>query len=105
MTFESKVKVKIIKLVVCLLKQIYLFIPTLFLKKKRTLGPCVTHLRMTDQWSGTICEILVECIMRNNWEIILNFGQWFRGRCCLKDFLSGVLAVLLFGEAESFMQF
>ena len=66
MTFESKVKVKIIKLVVCLLKQIYLFIPTTFLKKKRTLGPWVAHLRMTDQWSGTICEILVECIMRNN---------------------------------------
>ena len=33
---------------------------------KRALGPLVAHLRMTDQWSGTICEILVECIMRNN---------------------------------------
>ena len=49
----------------------------------------VAHLRMTDQWSGTICE---------------NLGQWFR-RCCLKDFLSGALAVLLFGAAEPFMQF
>ena len=29
-------------------------------------GPWVAHLRMTDQWSGTICEILVECIMINN---------------------------------------
>ena len=26
----------------------------------------IAHLRMTDQWSGTICEILVECIIRNN---------------------------------------
>ena len=33
---------------------------------KRALGPWVAHLRMTDQWSGTICEILVECIIRNN---------------------------------------
>ena len=33
---------------------------------KRALGPWVAHLRMTDQWSGTICKILVECIMRNN---------------------------------------
>ena len=29
-------------------------------------------------------------------EIILNLGQWFR-RCGLKDFLTGVLAALLFG--------
>ena len=38
-------------------------------------------------------------------EIILNLGQWFRRRCCLKDFLSGALAALLFGRAVSFMQF
>ena len=37
-------------------------------------------------------------------EIILNLGQWFR-RCCLKDFLSGALAALLFGGEEPFMQF
>ena len=37
-------------------------------------------------------------------QIILNLGKWFR-RCCLKDFLSGVLAALLFGGAEPFMQF
>ena len=36
-------------------------------------------------------------------ELILNLGQWFR--CCLKDFLSGALAALLFDEAEPFMQF
>ena len=30
-------------------------------------------------------------------EIILNLGQWFRSRCCLKDFLSGALVALLFG--------
>ena len=33
---------------------------------KRALGPWVAHLRMTNQWSGTICEIL---------EIISNLGQ------------------------------
>ena len=64
---------------------------------------------MTDQWGATFCEILAECIMRNNHEkhfceIILNLGQWFR-RCHFKDFLSGALAVLLFGAAEPFMQF
>ena len=32
-------------------------------------------------------------------EIILNLGQWFRRRCCLKDFLSEALAVVLFGAA------
>ena len=38
-------------------------------------------------------------------EIILNLGQWFRMRCCLKDLLSGALAALLFGGVEPFMQF
>ena len=33
-------------------------------------------------------------------EITLNLDQWFR-RCRLKDFLSGALAALLFGGAES----
>ena len=37
-------------------------------------------------------------------EIILNLGQWFR-RWCLKYFLSGALAALLFSGAEPFMQF
>ena len=36
-------------------------------------------------------------------EIVLNLGQWFRKRC-LKDFLSGTLATLLFSGAEPFMQ-
>ena len=70
-----------------------------------TRGPLGPDLRMTDQWSGSICEILVECIMRNNSvNFFLNLGQWFR-RCRLKDFLSGALAVLLFGAAETFLQF
>ena len=38
-------------------------------------------------------------------EIILNLGQWFRRRCCLKDFLSGALPALLFRGVEAFMQF
>ena len=38
-------------------------------------------------------------------EIILNLGQWFRMRRCLKDFLSGALEFLLFDRAEPFMQF
>ena len=42
--------------------------------------------------------------MRSNSVIFfLNLGQWFRG-CGLKDFLSGALAVLLFGAEEPFMQ-
>ena len=39
------------------------------------------------QWSGTICAILVEGIMRAFLEIILNLDQWFRWRCRLKTFL------------------
>ena len=38
-------------------------------------------------------------------EIILNYGQWFRSRYRLKDFLFGALLALLFGGAEPFMQF
>ena len=37
-------------------------------------------------------------------EIILNLGQWFRRKGCLKN-LSGALAALLFGEVEPFMHF
>ena len=37
-------------------------------------------------------------------EIIMNLGQWFR-RCCLKDFLSGAVVVLLFGGAEPLCNF
>ena len=72
-------------------------------ENKRAIGPWVAHLIMTDQWSGTICEILVECIMRNNSVNFFNLAQWFR--CCLKDFLSGALTILLFCAAEPFMQF
>ena len=39
------------------------------------------------------------------YEFILNFGQWFKSRCRLKDFLSGALAALLFCRAKPFMQF
>ena len=35
-------------------------------KETRGPKPWVAHLRMTDKWSETICDILVECIMRNN---------------------------------------
>ena len=38
-------------------------------------------------------------------ETILNLGQWFRRRCCLKDFLSGALEALLLSGAELFKQF
>ena len=38
-------------------------------------------------------------------EIILNLGQWFRRRCHLKYFFSGILVADLFGGAKSFMQF
>ena len=38
----------------------------IYMYNKRALGPWVAHPRLTDQWSGTICKILVESIMRNN---------------------------------------
>ena len=38
-------------------------------------------------------------------EIILNLRQWLRRGCHLKDFLSGALAVLLFGGVKPFMEF
>ena len=60
---------------------------------------------MTDQWSGTIVNFGRVHHEGQFSELILNLGQWFRRRCCLKDFLSGALAVILFGTAEPFMQF
>ena len=54
---------------------------------------------------GTICAILVEGIKRKKFcEIILNLDQWFSRRCCLKHFLSGALAALLFDGAEPFVR-
>ena len=38
-------------------------------------------------------------------EIILNLGQWFRGRCRLNFFFSGTLVADLFGGAKSFSNF
>ena len=38
-------------------------------------------------------------------ESILNLDLWYKRRCCLKDFLSGALAALVFSGAELFMQF
>ena len=73
------------------------------IRNKRALGTWVAHLRMTDQLSGTFCKIMVECIMRNNSvKVYLNLGQLFRRRCHLKDFLSGALAVLLFGAENHY---
>ena len=37
--------------------------------------------------------------------IILSLGQWFKRRCCLKDFLSGALTALLLNGLQPFMQF
>ena len=48
---------------------------TVQILNKRALGPWVPHLRMIDQWSVTICEILVECIMRNNSANFFEFGS------------------------------
>ena len=55
------------------------------------------------QWSGILCAILVEGIMKNNSMIYFKFGLVVRG--CLIYFLSGVLAALVFSGAEPFMQF
>ena len=43
------------------------------------------------------------CYEKQFCEITLNFGQWFRRKCCLKIFLSRVLAALLFSGAELFV--
>ena len=55
------------------------WVPTMYrlLLNKRALGPWVIRPRMTDQWSGTICEILEECIMRNN--SVKLFWIWVSG--------------------------
>ena len=56
--------------------------------------------------SVTICAIYGRKYKEDQFcESILNFGQWFKRRCRLKDFLSGALAALLCGEAKPFMQF
>ena len=52
-----------------------------------------------------LCNFGRGCYEEQLCEIILNFYQRFRSRCCLKYFLSGALAVLFFGGAEPFMQF
>ena len=51
-----------------------------------------------------LCNFGREYYEEQSCEIILNLGLWFR-RCRFKVFLSGALAVLLFGGAEPFMQF
>ena len=45
-------------------------------QNKRAFRPWVGHLRMTDQWSETICKILIEEHEEQFCEIILNLGQW-----------------------------
>ena len=72
---------------------------------KRALGPWVAQLRMTDQWSGIICEILVEFIMRNN--SVKLFWIWVRDSW--EDIVLKISYLELwqssFGAAEPFMQF
>ena len=51
-----------------------------------------------------LCSFGRGCYKEQFCEIILNLDLWFR-RCCLKDFLSGALAALLFGGAKPFVQF
>ena len=46
---------------------------------KRGLGPSVAHMSMTDQWSGTICEILLEYNHHEQFcEINLNLGHFWK---------------------------
>ena len=52
-----------------------------------------------------LCNFGRECYEDQFSEIILNFGQWFKRRCCFKDFLYEALASLLFSGPKSFMQF
>ena len=56
--------------------------------------------------SGTICTILVECIMRKvSCEIIRNLGEWFSRRCHIQIDLISTLVAILFTEGEPFVQF
>ena len=57
------------------------------------------------QRSKTICAILVEGIMRNNYMIFFKFGQVVQDEMLFERFLSGALAAHLFSGAEPFMQF
>ena len=58
------------------------------------------------QRSVTICAILVKGIQRNNSvKIILNLGQSFGSRCCLKGFLPGALAAHMLGGSNHLCNF
>ena len=70
---------------------------------------CISYLHIWQSFCSAECDHL--CNFGRGYyeeqfcEIILNLGQRFRSRCCLKDFLSGALAALLFGGAKPRMQF
>ena len=69
---------------------------------------CISYLELWQTFSSAEHNHLCNCgrgyYEELSCEFILNFGQWFRRRCRLKDFLSGALAALLFGGAELYMQ-
>ena len=52
-----------------------------------------------------LCKFGKGYYQKQFFEIILNLGQWFRSRFCLKYFLSGAQAAFLFGRAEQLFQF
>ena len=62
--------------------------------------------------SRTICAILEEGVIRNNFfEIIFNLDQWFRRKdisyleLWIRNFLSRAMTAHLLGGAEPFVQF
>ena len=70
---------------------------------------CISYLDIWQHFcsveSNCLCNFSRGYYEEHFCEIISNLGQWFSSRCCLKEFLSGALAALLFGGAEQFMQF
>ena len=64
----------------------------------------ISYLELWQPFSSAecnhLCNFIREYYKEQFCEIILKLGQWFERWCCLKYFLSGALAALLFGGVE-----
>ena len=69
------------------------------------LGPWVAHMRMTDQWNGTICKNFGRMHHEEHFCEIFLIWPVVQEKMLFKRFPSGALAVFLFAAAEPFMQF
>ena len=64
----------------------------------------ISYLELWQPFSSAERNHLCNFGRASHCEIILNLDVWYR-RCCLKDFLSGALAALVFSGVEPFMQY